>query len=309
MKEELLKWIRCPRCKRKLSLKIKQVEKNEIKKGNLLCDCGRTFPITDFSPRFVKSEKYTESFGFEWNIHCTTQLDTEKSRESEETFLQKTGFSLKDLEGKLVLDVGCGAGRYSDVVQRAGGIVVGLDLSRAVDAAFENLGSKENTHLIQADIFEPPFAEETFDYIFSIGVLHHTLDCKRAFQMLPSLLKRKGEIAIWVYDSYTTGQKINNIWRRITTRLPKRLLYILCYFSIPYYYLKRIPFLGTFLQILLPSSNHRNWRWRVLDTFDWYSPKYQSKHRYPEVVEWFKETGLKDIEIREPPVSVKARKK
>jgi len=76
------------------------------------------FPIVGSVPRFVESEAYVQNFGFEWNVHALTQLDTDSSDESERTFRSKTGFTPEQLRGKRVLDVGCGMGRFSDVASK-----------------------------------------------------------------------------------------------------------------------------------------------------------------------------------------------
>jgi len=47
--------------------------------------------------------------------------------------------------------------------------------------------------------------------------------------------------------------------------------------------------------------------WRVLDTFDWYSPRYQWKHTYPEVRIWFETAGLEEITILPRPVAFRGR--
>ena len=86
------------------------------------------------------------------------------------------------------------------------------------------------------------------------------------------------------------------------------MLYALCFVSVPLYYIYKIPIIGHLLRNLFPISMQKKWDWRVLDTFDWYSPKYQSKHRYPEVCAWFKEADLQNIELYEPPVAVGGRK-
>ena len=57
-----------------------------------------------------------------------------------------------------------------DVVEKMGGTVIGVDLTRAVDMARANLGDRSNTHFIQADVLELPFKIDTFDVIYSIGV-------------------------------------------------------------------------------------------------------------------------------------------
>ena len=167
------------------------------------------------------------------------------------------------------------------------------------------LKDRPNVHLVQADVFRLPFEEKTFDYIYSIGVLHHTPDCGAAFKRLPGLLKPGGKIAVFVYTAYEAQEQINRAWRSITTRLPKRLLYFLCILTLPLHYVwNRYRFQRVFWFCVLPGlifrlvpkiHEYRDWRMRLLDTFDWYSPKYQSKHTYPEVCGWFRECGLADI--------------
>jgi hypothetical protein len=46
----------------------------------------------------------------------------------------------------------------------------------------------------------------------------------------------------------------------------------------------------------------------VLDTFDWYSPWYQSKHTYEEVFRWFEDCGLEDLRVILEPIAVAGRK-
>jgi SAM-dependent methyltransferase len=233
-----------------------------------------------------------------------TQLDSTYSNESEKTFCQKTGFSPADLRGKLILDVGCGMGRFAEVASRWGGNVIAIDLSYAVDAAYHNIGLRDNVHIFQADIFQLPFREERFDIIYSIGVLHHTPDCEKAFRQLPKLLKPGGKIVIWVYGHMGPWEFFASLYRRFTVRMPRKLLYALCYLSIPLYYLYQIPVIGKLFWNLLPTSVHFNPEWRVLDTFDWYSPRYQSKHTYQEVSQWFQSEGLIDIKSLDFPVAI-----
>jgi SAM-dependent methyltransferase len=309
MKPRLAALLACPECGGKLYVQAAHWDGEEVLEGQLTCACGRRYPILRGVPRFVPDDAYVSSFSFEWNLHARTQFDGSASRESLETFVQKTGFGEADLRGRLVLDVGCGAGRFMDVVRRLGGECVGLDLSYAVEASQRNLGRQPGMHVLQADVFRLPFRPGTFDVIYSIGVLHHTVDTKRAFLTLPPLLKPGGRVAVWLYDSYSTGQMLNRLYRAVTSRLPQRLLYALCAFAVPLYYVKRIPLLGSFLRVVLPSSDHPKWRWRWLDTFDWYAPRYQWKHRYPEVAGWFREAGLDVTEVLEPPVAMQGRRR
>jgi SAM-dependent methyltransferase len=301
--------IRCLACKGMLEVSEQVMEHGKIKTGMLRCNrCEVGCPITDFVPRFVTTDKYVDTFSFEWNKFHDTQIDILNNTDlTERFFLQNTGWSEQKLKDKLILDAGVGAGRYAEVVSRWGAEVVGVDLSFAVDAAYGNIGQRENVHLIQADLFNLPFEPETFDMIYSIGVLHHTPDTRAAFKSLVPLLKKGGEMAVFVYHSGEYSY-FSDIWRRVTTRLPHQLVYYLATIAIPLYYIHKIPFLGLALQFLLPTANWPNWRWRWLDTFDWYTPKYQNKHTYPEVYHWFQEAGFTNIEIFQHPICMKGRK-
>ena len=63
-----------------------------------------------------------------------------------------------------------------------------------------------------------------------------------------------------------------------------------------------------FVQHLFPINRNPKSEWRVLDTFDWYSPKYQSKHTYEQVFRWFESCGLEDLRVIETPIAVKGHK-
>ena len=282
----------------------------------LVCSaCGRKYPIVRGVPRFVEAEQYAGSFGFQWQTFDRTQLDREAGSRSESDFRQRTGFRPEDLKGKLVLDVGCGMGRFAEVATRWGARVVGIDLSLATEVAARNLAGRDAT-IFQADVFHLPFAPESFDYIYSIGVLHHTPDCEKAFRSLPSLLKPGGRIAVWLYSSYNPWYKFSDLYRHVTRRMPPQLLHKLCYGVVPLYglhqVLRRIPLAGrpasSLLAHLIPMSFNKDREWRILDTFDWYSPRYQSKHTYEEVFRWFESCGLEDLRVIEQPISVQGRK-
>jgi SAM-dependent methyltransferase len=256
--------------------------------------------------RFVESDAYARSFGKEWNWFATTQLDRpeEERTESRQTFAEKTGFRPEQMRGKTVLDVGCGMGRFAEVAAAPGARVVGVDLSVAVEAAHRNLGDLPNTAFIQADVFDLPLRDDSFDLIYSIGVLHHTPDTRAAFEALPRLLRPGGRIAIWVYSNERRLWYLSSdLYRRVTTRMDEARLLRLCRRVAPLGRLYRAR-LGRYLTPLLPVSNHPDPEWRVLDTFDWYAPKYQWKHSWSEVEGWFEDAGLVDIRRHEFPVAV-----
>lgn len=284
--------------------------------GQVQCiDCHRTYPDLNGVIRFVDAEQYAGSFGFQWHVHARTQLDTGASNRSERDFQERTGFAPEDLAGKLVLDVGCGMGRFADIATRWGAHVVGVDLSLACEVAARNLADR-NATFFQADVFKLPFAPESFDLIYSIGVLHHTPNCERAFKALPALLKPGGRIAIWLYSGYNKWYRMSDVYRKWTRRLPPRVLHKLCYAVIPLYgahqVLRKVPLVGrpasSALAFAFPMAFHRDREWRILDTFDWYSPWYQSKHTYEEVFRWFEDCGLENLKVVQKPIAVQGQR-
>jgi SAM-dependent methyltransferase len=268
--------------------------------------CAAAYPIVDRVARFVSSEHYVGSFGYQWNTFAKSQLDSANgTSRSRDTFEQKTGWPLASLAGLRVLDAGCGMGRFAEVCADAGADVHAIDLSSAVEAAARNLGHRPNLSFYQADIMNLPFADGTFDAIYSLGVLHHTTNTRAAFLSLIRLLKPGGRIAIWVYSTRLRLMFGGELLRAFTPRLPKPLLLKACRVAVPLYHLHRIPLLGMMTTALLPTSLNPDPEWRWLDTFDWYSPTYQWKHSYDEVEGWFRDAGLTEIARAAFPVSVR----
>lgn len=310
MRLEFLNWLRCPTCHKTYVPVVTEEEAGEVREGFLRCRCKSGIAILSGIPRFVSEDGYARSFTFEWRRHARTQLDSANgSRRSKGQFQARLDVRLEWLSGKLVLDAGCGAGRFAEVAARHGATVVAVDMSFAIDVARENLKGWPRVHPIQADLLNLPLRPGTFDLIYSFGVLHHTPDARRAFLALVPFLKPGGRITIFVYSSYNKGVVYSSdLWRAITTRLPLRLLYWICAGAIPLYYLYRLPVIGQLGKLCLVISMEPNWRWRWLDTFDWYSARYQSKHTHAEVFRWFCEVGLRDLFIGEGEVTMAGRR-
>ncbi|WP_447977160.1 methyltransferase domain-containing protein [Candidatus Nitrospira bockiana] len=301
MKPEFMKHLACPVCGGAFQLSDATVGPvaGEILSGVLSCRC-RTWPIRGYIPRFCDQD-YAENFGLQWNLFRRTQLDRAAQDNSESRFASEIGFRLEDVAGRLVLDAGCGMGRFADVVARWGGTVVGIDLSAAIEAAFDNIGARPNVHLVQADIGKLPFEPGTFDYVYSIGVLHHTPDPPGFFRRLVPLLKPGGRIAVCVYS-----REVGRIallkrvgYRALLGRLPKpALLAVSRACGALGYRLAHVPLLRTLVG-LLPAVVYpdKPKEWSELDTFDWLSPTYEFRYTRPEVRRWFEEAGLIDIRV------------
>jgi 2-polyprenyl-3-methyl-5-hydroxy-6-metoxy-1,4-benzoquinol methylase len=305
---EVVSILRCTICRKSLRTQ---------EKGELIClGCERVFPAPRGVTRFVGPQNYANSFGFQWHRYDRTQLDHDEIKEAEIHFRMKTGFGPEDLKGKLVLDVGCGMGRFAEVATRWGARVVGVDLSAAAEVAARNLATRDFT-AFQADVFFLPFAPESFDYIYSIGVLHHTPDCEKAVKVLPQYLKPGGRMAVWLYSRYSHWYRFSDIYRKYTHRMSADRLHGVLKVAVPFFYqldrgLRAIPLVGKpvagVVHHLFPVNRHADPETRVLNTFDWYSPKYQSKHTYEQVFRWFEDCGLQDLHVGESPIAVWGRK-
>jgi SAM-dependent methyltransferase len=292
---DFLDVMQCPSCGGRLEAQVDATRMH----GALRCLCGLTAPIRNGVARFVPDDGYVSSFSYEWRKHARTQLDSASHGErSEKQFQLRLNRPLDWLEGKLVLDAGCGSGRFAEIAARHGGTVVVADFSFAIDVARENLSKYPNVHYVQADLNRLPLKPETFDLVYSFGVLHHTPDARQAFQSIAKRVKSGGVLSMFVYASYNKALVYSSdFWRRLSTKLPHQLLYSICAASVPLYYLYSLPVVGSVGKALLPISMEPDWRWRWLDTFDWYSPHYQSKHTHAEVAGWFAESGFDDLFI------------
>jgi SAM-dependent methyltransferase len=223
---------------------------------------------------------------------------------SEERFQENLDVPLESFKGKLVLDAGCGMGRFAEVVAKYGATVVAVDLSYAVDAAATNLSRWEHAHVLQADLRRLPLRQGVFDFVYSLGVLHHTPDPRATFNNLLPFIKPGGRISITLYSRYNTVYVISTtLWRWLTRRLPGKLVYAMSHLAIPLYHLYRIPLLGLIGKGMWPISMDPDPQWRLLDTFDCYTPRYQFSYTHPEVYRWFHEGNLQQLQARGPGVS------
>lgn len=307
MKQRALTFLVCPACRADFSLSADRAEGAEVIAGLLTCrGCQVTYPIVGGVPRFVSAGSYASSFGFQWNAFRTTQLDSRNGTTiSADTLRAATGWTADDYRGQRVLDVGVGSGRFAEVVADAGGEVVGVDLTAAVDAAYDSVGTRPNVHIVQADVFHMPFRDATFDKAYAIGVLHHTPDPEGAFERMVATVSEGGAVALYVYARYGPQHRFADAIRVVTTRLPLRLMLGVAAIAVPLYYLYRVPVVGGVLRTVAPISMHRDWRWRWLDTFDWYTPRYQFKFLYPEVCRWFRDRGMEHVEIFDEPIRIR----
>ena len=202
MKQELLDLLVCLRCRGRLRHEPTRTDGREIVDGTIHCmACGATFPVRDGVPRMVpdglssRERATARAFGQEWK---TLSELSAVSHDEFASYIEP--LSPADLRGLTVLDAGCGMGKFSFAAAAAGArAVIAVDLSEAVDVAYSHLRTLPNAHVVQASIYDLPLRPETFDFVFSIGVLHHLPDPERGFRDLVPLAAPGGRILVWLY--------------------------------------------------------------------------------------------------------------
>lgn len=123
-------------------------------------------------------------------------------------------------KGKKILEVGMGFG--TDILQYAknGSIVTGIDLThesvKIVTERFKLKGLKGDFR--QANAESLPFEDNTFDLVYSVGVLHHTVNTKEAIEEIRRVLKPKGKAIIMLY---ARGLKYIHSWILLKNLMPK----------------------------------------------------------------------------------------
>jgi SAM-dependent methyltransferase len=309
-----VKYLSCPHCRGDLGIHDATTgEDDRIEHGSLVCTgCGNRFPILRGVPRFVPMENYAASFGWQWNMHRRTQYDSYTGAHiSEDRFFRETRWPRR-LQGETVLEVGCGAGRFTEHAVCTGAMVVSLDYSDAVDANYTSHGSIRNLLIVQGDIYAMPFKANSFDKVFCFGVLQHTPVVREAFMSLPRFLKPGGNLVIDVYAvNWKIFFKSYYLWRPFTRRIRHERLYEIVrrYVNSMWPVITLIGWLpaGRLANRALFSiadyrgkvalSDDMLKEWAILDTFDTFSPRYDKPQFLSTVRGWFTEAGLTEIDV------------
>jgi len=323
MRVEHVELLVCPTCGGRLVLEPFDASGAEVVDGALACAGGHTLPIIGGIPRFTTDaareheacwRKYgdqfeiggpkdaptvwkrtRESFGLQWLTY-----DVIEDKEDRATFFAKTGLREEALADTLVLDVGCGGGRYARVAAACGARVVAVDLSRACEKARPVLSPYPETLVIQGNLMSLPFVEGSFDAVYSIGVLHHTPDTHAALEAISRFVRPGGTLSVWIYAKRDpVFEAVNRLLRGITTRMSYPALMRLARLAVPVGALKRAVLsrrrLAWTSKLLPPCSSHPDPVVRACDTFDWYSPEFQWHHTDEELSQWLRELGFADL--------------
>ena len=332
MRPRLLDLLCCPACGSGLQAEAFEEKTGRIINGLLSCVCGQWFPIINSIPRLLLHnlraqlvERHPEfykdhasrlpeevslhnrdvigtkvktqvSFGYEWTIFSDYAVNnfTEFIRPLEGGFLDK----------KLGLDVGCGAGRHVKHATSLRAEVIGMDLSHAVDSAGRLNQDNPLAHFVQGDVVDLPFRRGTFDFIYSLGVLHHLPDPERGFRSLIPALKKEAPIFIWVYQR-TKRKEWLEYARRMTTRMPLPVIKELAWSATVidygivvnlYRLLQRAALVARWTPLRIKEYAKYDFAASYADWFDRLSAPTSHFYSQAELRAWFERAGLKNIE-------------
>ncbi|WP_433435270.1 methyltransferase domain-containing protein [Nonomuraea sp. CA-141351] len=295
--------LRCLRCR--ASLRTVQSE--------LVCEtCAAAYPIDCGIPRFVPADNYADGFGYQWNRHRLTQLDSHSGTTiSRDRVMKASGWTAEQLHGKSVLECGSGAGRFTEVLCETGAIVTSFDISSAVHANAASNGRFPNLRLFQASIYDLPLPEESFDFLFCFGVIQHTPDVERTFKAMFRYLRPGGRFCIDVYAAPISYLHPRQLLRPLTKRIPPARLYSIVDETAPKLLplamgLSDVPVAGPCLARLVPVATHRHLNlrdkrtirdWSVLDTFDWLAPRYERPQPRRRLQRWAMDLRLRSFRV------------
>lgn len=305
MTDAVLQLLACPRCGGTLAPSPSAAD-------TLTCEaCAFSAPIVRGIPRLAdapltdEARRTQDSFGYEW-----TQFNAPEPSGEVNFNDYFAGLDLSSLAGATVLDAGCGMGRHARQVAKHAGTVVAVDFSAAVEQAARNTAMHPNVQCVQGDLTRLPLRESAFDFIYSLGVLHHIADTAGTLRGLVARLKPGGRIRIYLYWKRTgiVGFLLGlvSIVRLVTTRLPFPLLKALCWvLSVLLLVVVVTPYrIATALGVRgierWPLFIYAKYPFNVLynDQFDRFSAPLEKRYSPAEVRALLASVGLTDITVQ-----------
>lgn len=236
-----------------------------------------------------KNSKTKKSFEKEWRLFDYDKDKTWNADENEmiERFLKETKETKSSLYSKNILDAGCGNGLLDKLLAEQGAKIIGMDISKSIEQAF-NRNNSANAYFIQGDVQFPPLIESFFDIVHCSGVLIHTNNTRLSFYSMESFVKKNGKLSVWLYHPRKDAiHKMILKVRGFTSKLPITIQYYLYLFIFypPLYLIK-------LFKRQKPRKNEL-----MVSLMDQFSPEFRWEHEPEEVKEWFNKKNYRDVEI------------
>ncbi|MBV9622708.1 MAG: methyltransferase domain-containing protein [Acidobacteria bacterium] len=249
------------------------------------------------------------TFTEQWNTLQNDDLSFSYSREDLENLHRKVLLKWSTApppDVRNILNVGVGFGVESEVLHKISGAeIYALDLNFSLLGSGPLFREKPFLHLIVGSLFDPPFAEKSFDLVYSQGVLMHTYDTRQAFNSIARFVRDDGRLFIWI-------DAIEDIFARRGIRgLLTKALYFSSLVVRPV--LSRAPSLlrsvaiwviSLLLHPLMVARELHPGKWSLKNTNhhfrDYFTPRYVHMHTFNEVVEWYETLGFNDLRLHSP---------
>lgn len=327
MKNELLNLLRCPKEHGELELLDAEQSDGELKSGRLRCRiCGAEYEVATFIPRFVPRSNYADSFAFQRMRHSRLQFDKYNGTTIvRDTILARSKWPVDFLQGKTLLECGCGAGPDTQVLLDLGATVTSVDISVGADHCLINNYPNDRLNVLQASIMNLPLKPESYDVVYCHRVIQHTPDPEATFKEIVRYLKPGGTLFLHSYPGSLRHRLQWKYWMRpVTKRMNPETLHKIIAWYAPLLH----PIVG-FLdsnkwtrQIhfhLIPYRNYRRifpqlteqqlLEYGIHDTFDALSPAYDLPSSVATMTRWLTEAGFKDFTVNQKkPIVIVARK-
>ena len=313
--------------KLQLVIKKNNLSENEIEEGYLYSGAGMYYPIVAGIPRMLpesmliyktvlqnwlpdfknhlqvalemfgeiinasakRNKKIQETFGFEWSL-LNKGSNIKIWNRSPESYKEQLVKELDITNGQrfaLALDAGCGHGRSAMLMAGFCDVVFGVEVSAAVELGYkENL--QANCHFIQADVHHLPFEKETFNLLYSSGVLHHNPSTLKALTEVSAYLKQGGLLCIWLYHPFKSRVHwLMRNYRYVTRNMHVRTVYALNCISL------------TPLQWIVSRLGKQKKKWYeiAIEQLDMLTPEYRHEHTQQKVEGWLENKNYTGIKI------------
>ncbi len=261
--------------------------------------------------------KVAAGFGDEWS---TFRQDADHFSASERERLFDSYFHIFPWEAlpasAVGIDVGCGSGRWSTLVAPRAGHLHLLDASaEALDVARSNLAQAPNVTFHHASVGNIPLPDESLDFAFSLGVLHHVPDTRAAIRQVASKLKRGAPFLIYLYYAldnrpawFRALWRLSNLFRIVISRLPAPLRYAASQIiaAAIYWPLARTAALAEYLglptaSIPLEYYRHRSFYVLRTDAYDRFCTRLEQRFTRAEIQQMLQDAGFADIRFSESP--------
>ena len=264
-----------------------------------------------------RTEDYAVNFGLQWNKFALTQYDSFTGLPLTRNRLKNSSeWKDEEINKKLIIELGSGAGRFTEILLSANSFVVSVEMSDAIYVNNKN-NKSEKIIFIKSSLTDIEFLNNLFDYVFCYGVAQHTPNIVKTYDACYKFGKKGSKISI---DHYARvfHPTTKSIWRPITKRIKPSILLKIIQFYIPYYFpfdsfirTKLPKFLRFLIRLILPIPcfnyiNEKNipqdkrvlMEWAIMDTFDALGAKYDNPLSEKELQKIAKTIRLEKYKIK-----------